>query len=179
MCARASAHVRADSVGHCCFHIGVCQENSLSHLHWRTRRGFTHFEIRSPLRSPSIYSLLGSALQSPSTSYFWLICAAQSLSRVLHSSTLSVQGSFGLVFVSRSLSHETAVACVPRSCGHGLADLRPVVDESSGGAGCAGAEQPGEDTDTDWEHALNTMLGGPLGGPGPSRFPGLPAPLAF
>ena len=74
---------------------------------------------------------------------------------------------------------ETAVACVPRSCGHGLADLRPVVDESSGGAGCAGAEQPGEDTDTDWEHALNTMLGGTLGGPGPSRFPGLPAPLAF
>ena len=97
----------------------------------------------------------------------------------MYSSTLSVQGSFGLVFVSRSLSHETAVACVPRFCGHGLADLRPVVDESSGSAGCAGAEQPGEDADTDWEHALNTMLGGSLAGPGPSRFPGLPAPLAF
>ena len=92
----------------------------------------------------------------------------------MHSSTLSVQGSFGLVFVSRSLSHETAVACVPRSCGHGLADLRPVVDESSGSAGCAGAEQPGEDTDTDWEHALNTMLGGTLGGPRAEPLPGPP-----
>ena len=91
-------------MGHCCFYLGVWQEKSLSLLHWRTRRGFTHFEIRSPLRSSSIFSLLGSALQSPSTSYFWLICAAQSLRRVLYSSTLSVQGSFGLVFVSRSLS---------------------------------------------------------------------------